>query len=159
MMVLTVVLYVLYLTLFVFGFISQDLLIFDNILNDIFYGVTESVTITATSPRRKRQPHAPSKSPTKSPTKQLTTQSTQAPVSTPNNRIHATPVKHAFIETGIDTIIAKQAIMLGYEPGPAWSLKVLQLYTITQVKHGVCVCVRMCVLMGHLIHYVFSFQL
>ena len=126
---------VLYL---VFGFISQDLFIFENILNDVFYGVTESVAITAASPRRKKQPHAPNKSPTKP-------LATQAPVNTPSSRQHATPVKHNFIETGMDGIIAKQATMLGFEPGPAWSLKVLQLYTITQVKHGVCVCVCACV--------------
>ena len=117
------------------------MLIFENILNDVFYGVTESVTITATSPRRKRQPHPPSKSPNKP----VTTQSTQGPVSTPSNRQHATPVKHTFIEPGIDMIIAKQAIILGFEPGPAWSQKVLQLYTITQVKHGVYMCVCLCV--------------
>ena len=35
-------------------------------------------------------------------------------------------------------IIAKQAVILGFEPGVAWAQKVLQLYTITQVKHGMC---------------------
>lgn len=119
-----------------FYFISQDLVIFENILNDVFYGVTESVNITATSPRKKKQSHVPSKSPTKS----LSTQPTQTPVSTPTNRQHqhATPVKHTFIEASVDTVIARQAVMLGFEAGPAWSQKVLQLYTITQVKHGVC---------------------
>ena len=115
-----------------FPFISQDLVIFENILSDVFYGLRESVTVT-TSPRRKKQPHAQSKSPGKLSTTQ------QTPVNTPTSRQqhqNATPVKHNFVEAGINMIIAKQAVILGFEPGAAWAQKVLQLYTITQVKHG-----------------------
>lgn len=71
----------------------------------------------------------------------MTTQPTQATVNTPSSRQqqqHATPVKHSFVETGVDAIIAKQAVILGFEPGPAWLQKVVQLYTITQMKHGKC---------------------
>ena len=112
----------------------QDLIIFENILNDVFYGLKESVNVT-TSPRRKKQPNPQNKSPGKPSTAQ------QTPINTPTSRQqhqHATPVKHNFVEAGINMIIAKQAVILGFEPGVAWAQKVLQLYTITQVKHGMC---------------------
>lgn len=112
------------------------MIIFENILVDVFYGVKESVNIITSSPRKKKQPHPTSKSPVKP----LTGQGTQASINTPNSRpqhqSHSTPVKHAFVEAGISVMVSKQAVSLGYEPGPAWSQKVIQLYTITQVKHG-----------------------
>ena len=107
------------------------MVIFENILSDVFYGLRESVNVT-TSPRRKKQPQS------KSPGKPSTAQ--QTPINTPTNRQQqqqiATPVKHNFVEAGVNMIIAKQAVILGFEPGVAWAQKVLQLYTITQVKHG-----------------------
>ena len=121
-------------------FFLQDLVIFENILNDVFYGLSELVTVT-TSPRKKKQTHPQSKSPGKPSTAQ------QTPVNTPNSRQqhqYGTPVKHSFVEPGISTIIAKQAVVLGFEPGVAWAQKVLQLYTMTQVKHGMYLRMYVC---------------
>jgi len=92
-----------------------------------------------TSPRKKK----PSYPQSKSPGKPTTTQSVHTPVNSSSNKQQqqyqlSTPVKHSLVEAGIDTVIAKQAVMLGFDPGPAWSRKVLQLYTITQIKHGMC---------------------
>ena len=89
----------------------------------------ESVNTTA----RKKQSHQS----TRSPGKPSSTQPAQTPANVPKQQHQpTTPIKHSFIDAGVDAVIARQAIVLGLEPGAAWLQKVLQLYTITQVKHG-----------------------